>query len=106
MASFTKLWTSRAIMKLYEEGKLDLDAPAYTYLEQAYAKDSGGKALDTVFGPNIRTVTTRELLSMRGGIADYDELEYQAQHPLEDIGPGESAAFFGSSQKGVSPGTC
>lgn len=107
MGSFTKMWTASAILKLFEEGKLDLDAPAHTYFEKAYQKETGGsRSLDSLFGPGIWKVTTRDLLNMRGAIADYDELEYQAQHPSEDIGPGRSTELFGKAVPNLSPGTC
>jgi len=102
--SFTKMWTSSAVMKLYEDGNLDLDQPVYQYINAAYQRGTG-QNLESNFGDGIKSVTARQLLSMRGGIQDYDEIYYQWQHLTEDIGPDRAAQLFGSST-GLAPGSC
>lgn len=103
--SFTKIWVAGAVMRLHEGG-LNLDEPAYPIMQPVYHASTGGN-LEDKFGQSIKVVTTRDLLSMRGGITDYDELAWQLQpgHVKIDLGPGESAKLFGSSN-GAPPGTC
>lgn len=103
--SFTKLWTAAHVMKLYEEGRFDIDAPVLPLLQEAYAKVHTRSSLEKKFGSIIHTVTARQLLNMRGGINDYDELDYQVEHPTEDLGPSRSVDLFGQST-GTLPGTC
>lgn len=57
IASVSKLVTAAAAMRLYEKGKLDLDAPIQTYVPD--------------FPDKGHTITSRQLLSHRGGIRDY-----------------------------------
>merc|ERR1712129_406960 len=104
LGSFTKIWTASAVMKLAEDGKIHLDKPACMYFERAFQRESN-KSLDELFGVGIRQVTTRELLSMRGSIADYDELQQQLQHPCKDFGAGYTVELFGRST-GPATGMC
>ena len=63
IASITKTFTSIAVQKLAEEGKLSLDDP----IERWLAPDLIEKI------PNGRLITIRQLLDHTSGIADYDE---------------------------------
>jgi len=84
---------------------LSLDEAPFKYMERAYHKATGQSLVDK-FGEQIKEVTIRQLLSMRGSIADYDEFGYQHLHPAEDLGPSTSAQMFGTSINGLPLGTC
>ncbi|MCB9265250.1 MAG: serine hydrolase [Lewinellaceae bacterium] len=58
MASISKLFTSALIMRLVEEGRLQLDDKLYDYLP-----------LDGI--PNAKEITIRELLSHTAGVIDH-----------------------------------
>lgn len=67
VASITKQFTAAAIMKLWEENKIDLNAPINQYLPKEYQSDKW------------EHVTVHHLLSHTGGIVDYDERYYDAE---------------------------
>ena len=69
IASTTKLYVCALIMQLRLEGRLDLDAPAATYLGQAVM--GGIHVLRGVDSSAV--ITVRHLLSHTSGIADYFE---------------------------------
>lgn len=83
MASVTKLFTATAVMQLWDEGKIDLDAPVAKYLP--------------TFGVNGKNaVTVRELLTHTSGLgpdpstplfdipgARQDRIDYVLQLPLD-----------------------
>ena len=72
IGSQTKLMTSVTILQLVEAGKIDLDAPAATYLPAA-----------TIAGiANTDTVTVRQLLNMTSGIDNYTEVRGTDGVPL------------------------
>ena len=64
IASVTKTFTSAAILKLVDEGKLSLDDPINRWLPADVAKKI----------PNSSVITVRQLLDHTSGIADYDEM--------------------------------
>ena len=61
LASVTQVFTTALIMRLAEEGRIDLDAPLASYL--------GGLKTDT------NGATVRQALGMRSGLPDYDPNE-------------------------------
>lgn len=73
--SVTKLYTATAAMRLAEAGKLDLDAPFHTIVDP-WLVAQGASSIKEQWGRDaqIEQVTVRQLLSMRGGIADYDDM--------------------------------
>ncbi|KAH0619798.1 hypothetical protein JD844_014061 [Phrynosoma platyrhinos] len=64
IASISKSLTMVAVAKLWEEGKLDLDAPVQTYVPEFPEKEYEGKKV---------TVTTRLLASHLSGIRHYEK---------------------------------
>lgn len=66
IASISKPLTTTAAAKLWEEGKLDLDAAIQTYVTSFPTKTFNGSAA---------TLTTRHLLSHLGGIRHYDKTQ-------------------------------
>ena len=74
IASVSKTFTSVAVQKLAEEGKLSLDDPIGRYLPADLVEKI----------PNGRVITIRQLLDHTSGIADYDETSInlqEYQHP-------------------------
>lgn len=61
IASITKLFTSVIVMKLYEEGKINLAAPIHTYLPD-------------YTGEGARKVTIHELLNHTSGMVNIDTI--------------------------------
>lgn len=74
IASISKSITSYAVMKLVDEGKLNLDEPINTYLTK-------WKLPDTQFDEN--KLTLRTLMSHTSGITGSDEIGYE--YPLPTI---------------------
>lgn len=61
IASLSKPITAAAILKLAQDGKLDLDAKAFSYLDLKPADESK-------FDPRLEEVTVRHLLQHTGGL--------------------------------------
>ena len=64
IASISKPLTSVAILRLWEEGKLNLDRPVQDYVQGFPQKEYEGVPV---------TITTRQLLCHTGGIRDYNK---------------------------------
>jgi D-alanyl-D-alanine carboxypeptidase len=76
VASVTKVFTSVAIQKLAEEGKLSLDDPIDRWLPPDVSQRI----------PNSSFITVRQLLDHTSGIADYDEADIVfREHARPDI---------------------
>ncbi|NDI99200.1 serine hydrolase [Flavobacterium sp. LaA7.5] len=75
MQSISKTFTAAAIMKLKEEGKINLDSKINTYLPVSVCNNLA----------NGNTITIRQLMNMTSGLPDYLE------HPdfLNDVTSGE-----------------
>lgn len=68
LASVTKvLSTTFAMMMLVDQGKVDLDAPVYTYLRDFR-------------GPHLDSITPRHLLQHSAGLVQWQPLYYQASN--------------------------
>jgi D-alanyl-D-alanine carboxypeptidase len=77
IASVTKTLTAAAVLKLVEQGRLDLDAPMADFLPSNLAVDTNG-------------ATVIDALRMQTGLADADEkpfLQQAVAHPEEPIDP-------------------
>eukprot|EP00937_MAST-01D_sp_MAST-1D-sp2_P008217 g8217.t1 len=76
MGSATKLYTAVAALQAAERGELDLDAPIGPLLEPILQAETQ-QTLEQLWGAAnasiVRGITTRQLLSMRSGIPDYDD---------------------------------
>lgn len=89
--STTKTFTTVAALRLSEQGKLKLDDPIHTLVDP-WLKTQGHSSLRVLWGGDrtIETVTARQLLGMRGGIADYDDAtlrQWTVDHPTKDYLP-------------------
>jgi CubicO group peptidase (beta-lactamase class C family) len=71
LASVTKvLSTTFAMMMLVDQGKVDLDAPVYTYLADFH-------------GPHLDSITPRHLLQHSAGLVQWQPLYYQASNTAQ-----------------------
>lgn len=73
MASITKTFVATAVMQLWEQGRVDLDAPVVRYLPDFRIDD-----------PRYRRITVREMLSHSSGMPDVED--YDWEHPRLDGG--------------------
>ena len=81
MGSVTKTWSTVAALRLAERGVLDLDEPISTFVDpwltqrngttlaQLWSDESAGGGASAA--KMIATVTARQLMGMRSGVADY-----------------------------------
>lgn len=88
MGSVTKSWTAAAIMKYWEHGMIELDAPITRYVDPILHRLNGTSMYD-LWGKDetIGRVTVRMLMSMRGGIHDYNDSflrNWTFTHPDQD----------------------
>jgi CubicO group peptidase (beta-lactamase class C family) len=72
--SVTKSWMATAVMRLWEQGLMDIDAPIAQYVDDIMMRLNGTTMLqlwnnDTT----IHNVTARLLMGMRAGLHDYDD---------------------------------
>ena len=80
-------------MQLVEMGKLDLDKPVHLYVDPWRARQQPPQpALKELWGGNaaLDVITARQLLQMRGGLADYDDgalFDWTLAHPTQDYLP-------------------
>jgi CubicO group peptidase (beta-lactamase class C family) len=79
VGSATKLYTATLALQLQEQGLIDLDAPIYTYVDPFLQRTNQTTLLSLWKGhKQITQITTRQVISMRAGLADYDDDKVQA----------------------------
>ncbi len=92
-ASLSKPVFAYAVLKLIEQGKLELDAPVMKYFPQGYRHQfnpSKPEPSDMVTDPRIRTLTVRMLLNHTSGLPNW------ASGPLSfDANPGTKWSYSG-----------
>ncbi|XP_053318043.1 serine beta-lactamase-like protein LACTB, mitochondrial [Spea bombifrons] len=81
VASISKSFTMAAIAKLWEEGRLDLDAPVQKYVPEFPEKEFEGEKV---------VITTRLLVSHLSGIRHYEKDVQKIRKELEKAQPGRS----------------
>ncbi|NBE53000.1 serine hydrolase domain-containing protein, partial [Streptomyces boluensis] len=91
VASLSKAMTALAVMRLVEEGKVDLDRPVRRYLPEF-----------TMADPRARKITVRQLLTQTSGMADsaYPDLTRAQPHSLK-----EAVAAMREAPLATAPGT-
>lgn len=92
LGSVTKTFTSILIMKLYEEGKLELDDKVTSFIPD-YPKEQGDK------------ISIRHLLSHSSGMTDYTSMPGILDYILEEQNPEEFIKFFWNEKTGFEPGS-
>ncbi|GMV97643.1 MAG: hypothetical protein AMXMBFR83_19990 [Phycisphaerae bacterium] len=85
-ASMTKLPFTCVVLKLVEEGKLDLDRPLADYLDQPYMP----------YEPRHRLITARMVLAHHSGMPNWRKGGWRAGGPIELIAdPGTKYTYSG-----------
>jgi CubicO group peptidase (beta-lactamase class C family) len=93
MASVTKPFVATCVMQLWEQGKVDLDAPVMKYVSYFRLND-----------PRYRSITVRQMLTHSSGMPDVEDYEWNK--PQYDDGALERYVRSLSKQKLLwDPGT-
>jgi CubicO group peptidase (beta-lactamase class C family) len=95
-ASFTKVAFAYTVMKLVEQGKLDLDRPVYQYLPKPLPSYPGYEELAK--DERYKRITARILLSHTSGFANLDWLEPDRKVRIH-FDPGSRYAYSGQGLK-------
>lgn len=102
LASMTKLLTVLSAMTFVEEGRLDLDAPAGTYVPEIDALPvlAGWDGATPILRAPVRRVTTRHLAThtagMPYGLWDADRARYDAAIGIPSVRTGDPKALTGA----------
>ena len=72
MGSVTKLYTAVAVLQLHETGVIDIDKPVHNYIDPFLKRTNGTTLMAIYANATINTITARQLMAMRSGVADYD----------------------------------
>ena len=97
LGSVTKTYTAIGIMRLVEEGRMDLNDTINIHVDKILMSFNG-TTIQKIWNnnPMINDVTIYQLLHMTAGIADYDDakiLEWTGKHPDGDITPIDFCEF-------------
>jgi D-alanyl-D-alanine carboxypeptidase len=99
LQSVSKTYMAVAILKLHEEGRIDLDAPITTYLPEKYSK----------YVDKASTMNIRNLLNHSSGMPDYLEspvyISYVLQHPNHLFTSDEILGYIKNKKQEFVPGT-
>ena len=94
--SITKMYTASAVLKLAEQGALDLDDPVRLHVDGILQQLNGTTLADLFGAESASRVTVRHLLSMRSGLYDFDDDETRRfcnAHPNITVSPLDDLAF-------------
>jgi len=108
VGSITKPFTGVGILRLYEEGKLDLNDTIDKHVDKFLMKINGSTILDIWQGnQKIKNVTIYHLLHMTSGLKDYNDTVklWTWAHPNEDYSPLDYIYDVPKSFE-CDPGTC
>lgn len=98
LQSISKTYMAVAILQLYEQGKINLDAPITQYLAPAHSKAV----------TNASTITVRMLLNHTSGITDYNfapaYVAQLLQHPEHRFKPEEYLQYIDGKKAAFAPG--
>lgn len=99
LQSVSKTYMAVAILKLYEQGKIDLDAPMTQYLPQKYSQ----------YISNPGSITVRMLLNHTSGAPEYnfdpDYVAYLLQHPDHYFSAEDYLKFIDGKPLDFEPGS-
>lgn len=99
LQSVSKTYMAVAILKLYEEGKIDLDEPITTYLPEKYSK----------YIDKASTVSVRNLLNHTSGVPEYSDvpeyITYLLQHPDHSFTTEEFLGYIKDKKQQFTPGS-
>eukprot|EP00040_Diaphanoeca_grandis_P009265 m.48216 g.48216 ORF g.48216 m.48216 type:complete len:460 (-) comp20690_c0_seq1:260-1639(-) len=106
--SYAKPWTAVAILRLVEDGKIDLDGAIVPLLDPVLTRINGTTMRELGWGAEIENVTVRMLLHMTAGIMTYNDttiMRETLQDPAYDITPQDYLAI-NSKRFSCAPGEC
>lgn len=69
--SLSKPVFAYAVLKLVDQGKLDLDKPLFDYIDQAYIEKEYLRGTLSGIGEDFKTITARHVLSHRPGLPNW-----------------------------------
>jgi D-alanyl-D-alanine carboxypeptidase len=99
LQSVSKTYMAAAILKLHEEGRINLDAPITTYLPEKYSK----------YIDKASSMSVRNLLNHTTGMPDYLEspvyITYVLQHPDHFFTSDEILGYIKNKKQEFTPGT-
>ncbi len=99
LQSISKTYMAIAILKLHEEGKIDLDEPITKHLPQQYHQYING----------AEKVTVRMLLNHTSGVPEYNfqpaYVSYLLQHPDHYFQPEDYLKYIGGKKLVFTPGS-
>lgn len=99
LQSISKTYMAVAILQLYEQGRIDLDAPITTYLDERYSKNIS----------EAHKITIRMLLNHTSGIPEYNNapsyVTQLLQNPDRYFTPLEYLEFVDGKSLDFGPGT-
>src|SRR4051794_4002655 len=99
LQSISKTYMATAILKLHEEGKIDLDAPITKYLPEKYSK----------YFDKPESVKVRNLLNHTSGVPEYTDdpayITYLLQHPDHSFTSEEFPEYIKDKKQQFTPGS-
>lgn len=99
LQSVSKTYMAVAILKLYEQGKINLDAPMTAYLPERYSQ----------YISDASKITVRMLLNHTSGIPEYnfdpDYVAYLLQHPDHNFSPEDYLKYISGKPLDFDPGS-
>jgi D-alanyl-D-alanine carboxypeptidase len=99
LQSIAKTYMSTAILKLQEEGKIDLDAPITNYLPAKYSS----------YIDKAQTIKVRNLLNHTSGVTEYSDvpeyITYLLQHPDHSFTSEEFLGYIKDKHQRFTPGS-
>ena len=82
MGSVTKLYTAVRVLQLHEIGLVDIDRPVHSYIDPFLMRTNGTTLMAIYHNASINTITARQLMGMRSGVADYNNFAVQVRQKL------------------------
>ena len=99
LQSISKTYMATAILRLFEEGKISLDAPITQYLPEKYSN----------YIDKAETIKVRNLLNHTSGVPEYTDdpvyLTYLLQHPDHSFTTEEFLGYIKSKKQKFVPGS-
>lgn len=99
LQSISKTYLATAILKLYEEGKIDIDAPITNYLPTKFSR----------YIDKAETIKVRNLMNHTSGIPEYsaqpEYIAYLLQHPTHSFTTEEYLEYIKNKKLRFEPGS-
>ncbi len=99
LQSISKTYMAVAVLKLYEQGKIDLDAPLTRYLPEKYG----------AYITRAKEISVRMLLNHTSGVPEYNfsplYVSYLLQHPDHYFSPKDYLSYIDEKPLDFTPGS-